>query len=79
MNRLSVSARTLLLALAAIFGIVGMLLCEGVGDVPCFVLAATPLALGVGYAWHMHAAGERRARRSGKSVRGQHPRQSSSG
>lgn len=37
-----------LMAAVAAAGIVGMLLSEGWGDVPCFLLAVLPLAVGVG-------------------------------
>lgn len=50
MNRLSIRARIGLLVLAEVVGIIGMLLAQSViWDVAFFALAATPLALGLGY------------------------------
>lgn len=45
------------LALAAVGGIVGMLLAEGVLDRLCFALAVSPLLAGVGCWWWLRRSG----------------------
>ncbi|MET0548176.1 MAG: hypothetical protein ABW002_02735 [Xanthomonas sp.] len=45
------------LALAAIGGIVGMLLAEGALDRLCFALAAAPLLVGAGCGWWLRRSG----------------------
>ncbi|UYC10636.1 hypothetical protein [Xanthomonas sp. CFBP 8445] len=45
------------LALAAVGGIVGMLLAEGALDRLCFALAASPLLVGAGCWWWLRRSG----------------------
>lgn len=71
MNRLDAIPRTLLMALVCAMGIVGMLLFDGVGDVACFLLTASPLLIGGWYAWRLRASGAAsRASSAGRVRRG---------
>ena len=58
MNRLGIWPRTLLMALCAVAGIVGMLLSVGMSDMVFFALTALPLVAGGWYAWKWRASGK---------------------